>query len=150
MSTWPPKQFETDPQLDALLDEALSPQSVSAPDDLTQRIICRTVDRLTSGERDVVGRVGLGLWRTWAAAIAAVILLASGTVVWMSMAPDRTPADEMILAWEDNTEQELELLSLEIEQIQIARNWDSIDSDLDHDLTQWELGIAEDDLVMEF
>ena len=60
----------TDPELDALLDEALSPQSIpgGVPVDLTERIVARTEPLLRSRGDSVIARIGS---RRWALAAAA-------------------------------------------------------------------------------
>lgn len=74
--------LKTDPRLDALLDDALSPDP--APEGMDQRIVVATADRLpgragTAPADPVIGRIGGGLFRgPWRAA-AAVLLL--GTVI---------------------------------------------------------------------
>lgn len=150
MNTNPPTKIESDPQLNALLDEALGWQSVSTPDNLTERIISQTVDNLESGHRHVVGRINLASRPVWAAAFAALVLLAAGAAMWMTIPVQQMSPSDMFFTWDDKTEQELELLALEIDELQIANNWDPVRSDLDQELTQWDLGIAENDLVTEF
>jgi len=91
----------TDPNLDALLDEALSPFDIPGgiPDALSERIAIATVGRLPSqssrgvrGMGGVIGRIGLamgaerwgGLGRV-AAVLALVGSIVGALVVWFNM-----------------------------------------------------------------
>ena len=76
-----------DPEMESLLDEALSPQSVpgEVPRDLTDRIVAATLDDLAAPRRGVVARIGPSLIRTVAAAViiassVAIILMLNGIV----------------------------------------------------------------------
>lgn len=73
-----------DPELDAMLDEALSPPQ--PPAGLTDRLLTATRPQL--GRRSVVARIGPRLaggraWRGWS--IAAMVLIVVGAGVWMSL-----------------------------------------------------------------
>ena len=75
---------QLDPQLEALLDEALSAESLpgGVPDDLAQRIVAKTSDSLgPATERAVIARIG-PVWLRRAA--AAIVLAASVGIVLVS------------------------------------------------------------------
>ena len=85
----------TDPKLDSLLDEALSPFEIPGgiPNDLTERLVSATVGRLPGGaSRGVIGRIGLwgrlaglgGLGRI-AAVLVLVASIVGALVVWSNM-----------------------------------------------------------------
>ena len=76
---------QLDPQLEALLDEALSAESLpgGVPDDLVQRIVARTSGSLEPvTERAVIARIGPAVWLRRAA--AAIVLAASVGVLLVS------------------------------------------------------------------
>lgn len=94
--------FVEDPHFDALLDEALSVDSIPGglPDGLSDRVFAATVSRLPSGagipahtevERDVVGRIGrigfAGVLKRVAAVIVAAGAIAAVIIATQGPAP---------------------------------------------------------------
>lgn len=124
-----------DPQLDALLDEALAPQAVEGgvPADLAQRIYAATADRLArAGVPDVIARIGVRRFRLSAAIVllaceVAVVALASSiahevrdTLVvkreFISLASYQPPVDPM--------DAEIDLLNRQFDAALAGRTWE--------------------------
>ncbi|MEM9882764.1 MAG: hypothetical protein AAF800_07595 [Planctomycetota bacterium] len=79
--------IETDPVLDALLDEALA--SDPAPDGLAERVLATTTPKLTgtAGDRPaVIGRFGFRR-SAWRLAAAAALAVGIGWLAWPSGGP---------------------------------------------------------------
>jgi hypothetical protein len=79
---------KTDPELDALLDEALSVGTPPAHPDLAQRIIKQTFPLL--GQRSVLARIGPTVLRV-AAAVAIVVGAAVAATI---MSTNKTPVED--------------------------------------------------------
>ena len=141
---------ELDPQLSALLDEALSPEGVpgGVPDDLAGRVFARLRPQLEDHGPRVAGRIRPMQSGLWAAATAAVVALAVGGAMWVGSFADRssTPVD---LALDSQViENELEMLALEIEFLRADGPWQALHDNLDRDMAEWEL--SHTDLVTHF
>ncbi|MEM6459330.1 MAG: hypothetical protein AAF710_08075 [Planctomycetota bacterium] len=77
----------TDPVLDALLYEALTPDQ--APDGLNERVLAATTPRLGGAPEDrpaVIGRIGVGR-SAWRFAAAAALAIGVGWLAWPSGGP---------------------------------------------------------------
>ncbi|MEM9915206.1 MAG: hypothetical protein AAF911_09600 [Planctomycetota bacterium] len=92
----------TDPRLDALLDEALSPGDV--PAGLNDRILAATADRFTKDVDDapaVIGKIGGGFaWRSIAAVLLFALILGG---VWVAN-QDAEPGNNGTLAGGETVE----------------------------------------------
>lgn len=83
-----------DPKLDALLDDALSAESIpgGVPSDLSGRIFAMTRSSLAASQRSVLARIGPMRW----AAIAALLILAAGAAIWFNVAPAKTTSSPLL------------------------------------------------------
>jgi hypothetical protein len=129
--------YETDPGLDALLDEALSAESVEGgiPAGLSDRVFAAARAELAA-ERPVLAR--LGAWRTFA--MAASVLLLVGGALWLGVreqeetgprvakitpevtAPHATAAPALAFD-EYDVDRELDLLEVQVGQYADNTRW---------------------------
>ncbi len=150
MNTRPIHPDDADPQLSALLDDALNAQSIpgGVPDDLAARTFARVRPELERTQRHVVGRIGPMQAGLWAAATAAVIAMAVGGAMWVGNFPDRLSSSAMVALDSQVIEDEIEVLALEIDSLRAANPWQTAYDSLDRDLAEWEL--SNTDLVTHF
>lgn len=94
LDTSTPKASSTDPQLDALLDDALMADDL--PAGLNDRIVAATAGRLPGGADDapaVIGRIGGGFaWRSIAAVLLFALVLGGVWVVNQDSGITPTPS----------------------------------------------------------
>ncbi len=78
------EQFETDPKLDTLLDDALAPKSLpgGVPGDLADRIVSATADRVMGRHHGVLARIGPARIR----AVAAAVIFAASVGIIVTLA----------------------------------------------------------------
>ncbi len=150
MSKLPIHPDESNPQLSALLDDALSAQTVpgGVSDDLAARTFDHLQGELRAGQRRVVGRIGPVQAGWWAATTAAVIALAVGAAMWVGSFPDPLSPSAIAALDAQVIEGELEVLALEIDSLGATSSWQSAHDSLDRDLAELEL--SNTDLVTYF
>ena len=146
----PHQSDETDPQLDALLSEALSPQSVAGgvPDDLTERILAATQDKLAASHPSVLARIGSRKLGSLAAA-AALVAASVGIVLFLGSPQNTTQpliqieTDMQTLA--DYTgpnepiDHDIQLFETELEMAMADTEFDLDRESLENDFEQWDL-----------
>ena len=135
--------YDSDPGLERLLDEALAVEGV--PQDLAARIVDQMHDR-PPWQRSIAGRI-VQRHACWMAAMAAVLLLAMGTAMRVSIQPGSI-ADEQAAQIARSAgpetepiEEELQMLWNQLDALQSAGNWDSSSQPFDSDLAEWEAAI---------
>jgi hypothetical protein len=130
--------FTPDPALEALLDEALSVDSIPGglPAGLSDRIFAATRAELAAGRArpTVLGRIGM----PWPLAVAASVLLLVGGALWLGVQSDvGVPARSWMahnpsaisptgptMAF-DEVDRELDLLSVQVEQFADNTHWNT-------------------------
>ncbi len=153
---------KTDPQLDALLDKAVSASTPPARADLTQRIIDQTLPMLS--QRPVLARIGPTLLRI-AAAVAIVVGAGVATMMWTNNQTSPTdPNNGFVKIGSDlqaieraiepgNTliDEQLDVLSLRVELASAEGTWSDIDRDtnslMDQAVTAYEVDQFSDDMM---
>ncbi len=152
---------QTDPQLDALLDRAVSAGSPPADPDLTRRILDQTLPML--GQQPVIAKIGPMPLRI-AAAVAIIIgagvaaaLLTEGESALIERDnivnndPGPLPADVAIETGNTKFDEQLDVLSLRVELVSTEEMWSSIDTDtnslMDQAVTGYELDQFSEDAV---
>ena len=156
---------KTDPQLDAMLDKAVSAGTPPASADLTQRIIDQTLPML--GQRPVLARIGPTLLRI---AAAVAIVVGAGVATMMLMNNSTTPTDpsnDLVTIGSElqaieraiepgNTliDEQLDVLSLRVELASAEGTWSDVDRDtnslMDQAVTAYEVDQFSDDMMFLF
>ena len=151
---------QTDPQLDALLDRAVSAGSPPADPDLTRRILDQTIPIL--GQEPVLAKIGPTLMRV---AAAVAVMVGAGVAAYV-LTDDASPTsnsnsavamiDPELKAIEGAIEpgntsidEQLDAMSLRVELVSSDRVWSSVDTDtnslMDQAATGYELDQFSDD-----
>jgi hypothetical protein len=153
----------TDPQLDALLDEALRPTEASA--DLADRIVSATLPYLPGQSSAVVARIGPRLTPSLLGVAAAVGLVASvGIALWFTGSSPTTPTNSLALLHEDmaqinqamsstadqQIDEQIDVLNLQVSLAESTVMWVSQDELLDLAITHYELDRYAEDLEFMF
>jgi hypothetical protein len=153
---------QTDPQLDALLDKAVSAGIPPADPELAKRIIDHTLPLL--GHRPVIARIGPTLLRI---AAAVVIVVGAGVAAMMltnNQSIQIDPSDDLVQIGSDlqdieravdpgNTriDEQLDVLSLRVELANAEGAWRDIDMDtnslMDQTVTEYEIDQFSDDMM---
>ncbi len=142
------ESYESDPRLDALLDEALAPPPT--PDDLAQRVLARTALRVTARRNPVVGRIGPRRIALAFALAAAVALCGMVLELWTSeqaVPPATHPVAEiepdidnvLDTALAQTLEQDVYEVAMELEDWQQAESTDGGAAALDSRIADLEL-----------
>ena len=141
-----------DPDLEALLDDALA---VQPPAGLADRIVAATQPRLSQSARGaVVGRIGPA-----AAALAAVLALALGAAMWIAAldGPAGTGAplgavesrlaelEALDAARDADIDQQLTLMALQVDLAERADWWASASEEMDRTTLQHQLDVLSGD-----
>lgn len=154
-----PKREQLDPKLHALLDQALAPPP--APPDLVERILAATrqdLDRLTPP--GVIARIGVTRLRR----IAAAVIFAMEVGIWATIIGIAQDARALASINQDlqrlnrlsavvpatPLDDQLRLLSAQIDSTRYAGDWDSQDHRLDMSLSEWELRLSDDPNTLTF
>lgn len=145
---------ETDPRLNGLLRDALSPESIpgGVPADLADRIVAATGDKLVPGRPSVIARIGLRRLGAVAAAVFVAvsvgILITAGSSVKTARSLNEIEADLQTLAaypgLNEPIDQELRLLEMEMDLTFADAGFDLDRQALDDELNQWEQELEQD------
>lgn len=151
--------FESDPHVDALLDEVLGPDATpgSVPGDLADRIVAQTVDRLPGRQRGVIARIGPHRIRAVAAALivaASIGIVLTGLSIFQESSSNIrqdgyiTLQKEFVKALETppthRLDQEIELLAMQIDQFGSAYDGNGDSWSLEDEIDEYEVQFGSD------
>jgi len=158
MPNQPVRKRDDDQELEALLDEALSARSVpgGVPDDLTERIVAQTADRLQAQSSGVLARIGPARIR----AVAAVLILAATIGIMVVVSGLSGPTDSLdpqidqalaqTLSYEpvtDDIDREIQLLATAIDEFGSLNLADATTTSIDDDLAEFEAQYSGESLL---
>ena len=153
------KPFETDPHVDALLDEALAADAIpgGVPGDLADRIVAQTEDKLPGQRRGVIMRIGPQRIRAVAAALivaASIGLVLTGISIFHEINSNNWKAGYITLQVEmdkmlkglptHRLDQEIEFLDMQIDQFASAYDGNGGSWSLEDEIDEYEVRFGSD------